>query len=132
MTLDSLFLVSVRRVKARKTLSPSLLPGDYLLYPPSRDGNLRCPRNRRSDVPTVISPCGICRQTLVEFCGVDMPVLLVPAVYPQKPQKGVEGQDEGDCQTTGREQGGVVVETVGSLLPLSFAPEALERPRLRL
>ena len=62
-----------------------------------------------------------------------MPVLLVPAVYPQKPQKCVEGQEKEDIQAaTWREQGGVVVETVGSLLPLSFAPEALERPRQRL
>ncbi|KAI9572022.1 cytidine deaminase-like protein [Boletus coccyginus] len=83
-----------------------------------------------SDVPTVISPCGICRQTLLEFCHVDMPVLLVPAVYPQTPQKGAEGTGEEDFQATWRERGGVVVETVGKLLPLGFAPEALERPRL--
>jgi hypothetical protein len=137
MIRDSLLLVSVgscaHRVKERKTLSPSLLPGDHLLYPLSHDGNQRCPRNHRSDVPTVISPCGICRQTLVEFCHVDMPVFLVPAVYPQKPQKDVEGQEDEIYQgATWCEQRGVVEETVGSLLPSSFSPEALDRPRPRL
>ncbi|KAG6381854.1 cytidine deaminase [Boletus reticuloceps] len=68
-----------------------------------------------TDVPATLSPCGICRQVLREFCHLDTPVLLVPADYPQ------EGAGE---------EGGVRVETVGGLLPLSFGPEDLEQPRL--
>jgi len=71
-----------------------------------------------TDVPATISPCGICRQVLREFCHLDTPVLLVPADYPQ---------GSGEEAPT---QGGVRVETVGGLLPLSFGPEDLEQPRL--
>ncbi|GAA5971341.1 hypothetical protein JCM21900_002404, partial [Sporobolomyces salmonicolor] len=34
-----------------------------------------------SDLVTAITPCGICRQVLREFCPLDMPILLVPASY---------------------------------------------------
>ncbi|KIJ65374.1 hypothetical protein HYDPIDRAFT_27391 [Hydnomerulius pinastri MD-312] len=65
-----------------------------------------------SDVASPISPCGICRQVIREFCRLDMPVLLVPADYPQL------GED-----------GGILSETVEGLLPHSFGPEELEKPR---
>ena len=42
-----------------------------------------------------------------------MPILLVPADYPQD-----------------ADNGGVLDETLGSLLPRSFGPEDLELPRL--
>ncbi|KAK0501885.1 cytidine deaminase-like protein [Armillaria luteobubalina] len=35
-----------------------------------------------SNLFSAISPCGLCRQVLREFCGPDMPVLLVPGDYP--------------------------------------------------
>ncbi|KAK0188313.1 cytidine deaminase-like protein [Armillaria mellea] len=35
-----------------------------------------------SNLFSAISPCGLCRQVLWEFCGPDMPVLLVPGDYP--------------------------------------------------
>ncbi|KAH7105897.1 cytidine deaminase [Auriculariales sp. MPI-PUGE-AT-0066] len=34
-----------------------------------------------SDVAAAISPCGICRQFIREFCEPKMPILLVPADY---------------------------------------------------
>ncbi|KAH7912289.1 cytidine deaminase-like protein [Hygrophoropsis aurantiaca] len=67
-----------------------------------------------SDVASSIAPCGICRQVLREFCALDMPVLLVPADYPQP---GAEGD------------GGILDTTLEGLLPHSFGPEHLELPR---
>ncbi|KAF8835744.1 cytidine deaminase [Paxillus ammoniavirescens] len=72
-----------------------------------------------TDVPVPISPCGICRQVIREFCHLDIPILLVPADYPKKGDDGEE--------VVG---GGVLEETLGGLLPHSFGPEHLEIPRL--
>ncbi|SCV67572.1 BQ2448_5183 [Microbotryum intermedium] len=36
------------------------------------------------DLNGVCSPCGLCRQTLREFCPSDMPILLVPANYSEQ------------------------------------------------
>ncbi|KAG6335588.1 hypothetical protein ID866_3504 [Astraeus odoratus] len=66
-----------------------------------------------SDVTAPISPCGICRQVIREFCALEMPIFLVPADYPKK--------DE--------EDGGILSVTAGGLLPHSFGPEDLELPR---
>ncbi|KAI6028646.1 cytidine deaminase [Pisolithus orientalis] len=66
-----------------------------------------------SDIAVPISPCGICRQVLREFCTLDMPVFLVPVDYPKKDAK----------------DGGILKMTVGGLLPYSFGPEHLELPR---
>ncbi|EKM81510.1 hypothetical protein AGABI1DRAFT_69771 [Agaricus bisporus var. burnettii JB137-S8] len=71
-----------------------------------------------SNVKSAISPCGICRQFIREFCSLDMPILLVPGDYPQA------GKLE-----PGYSEGGVRDTTLGELLPMSFGPEDLELPR---
>ena len=66
---------------------------------------------------SAISPCGLCRQVIREFCAQDMPILLVPADYPQF------NKDSGDAEK------GVKQTSIGELLPDSFGPEHLELPR---
>ncbi|KAJ3815637.1 cytidine deaminase [Lentinula aff. lateritia] len=70
-----------------------------------------------TDVKSAISPCGLCRQVIREFCAQDMPILLVPADYPQF------DKDSGDAEK------GVKQTSIGELLPDSFGPEHLELPR---
>ncbi|KAJ3989062.1 cytidine deaminase [Lentinula detonsa] len=70
-----------------------------------------------TDVKSAISPCGLCRQVIREFCAQDMPILLVPADYPLN-------QDSGDAG-----KGSVKQTSIGELLPDSFGPEHLELPR---
>ncbi|ETW78562.1 hypothetical protein HETIRDRAFT_410632 [Heterobasidion irregulare TC 32-1] len=65
-----------------------------------------------TDVAEALSPCGICRQVIREFCALAMPVLLVPAGY-----------------TSAVKEDGIKETTVGGLLPDSFGPEHLELPR---
>lgn len=60
----------------------------------------------------------MCRQIIREFCTLNMPVLLVPADFPQPPKEG-EVPDG---------SGGVKEMTLGQLLPESFGPEHLELP----
>ncbi|KZT59084.1 cytidine deaminase [Calocera cornea HHB12733] len=67
-----------------------------------------------SDVPSPISPCGICRQFIREFCALELPVFLVPANY------GTYGDGKGEITET----------TLDELLPYSFGPEDLELPRI--
>ncbi|KAG5651437.1 hypothetical protein H0H81_008641 [Sphagnurus paluster] len=75
-----------------------------------------------TNVPAAISPCGLCRQVIREFCHLNMPVLLVPADYPQTLKEGEEPKP-------GYTEGGVKETTLGELLPDSFGPEDLELPR---
>ncbi|SGY16917.1 BQ5605_C012g07027 [Microbotryum silenes-dioicae] len=77
-----------------------------------------------SDLNGVCSPCGLCRQTLREFCPLDMPILLVPANYSEqtKTVTAREAKEHGD-------KGVLVVTTLDELLPLSFGPEDLALPR---
>jgi len=65
-----------------------------------------------TDVAQPLSPCGICRQVIREFCALKMPILLVPAGY-------ASADNNVDLLET----------TVEGLLPHSFGPDALELPR---
>ncbi|EJD00094.1 cytidine deaminase [Fomitiporia mediterranea MF3/22] len=67
-----------------------------------------------TDVPSPISPCGMCRQFIREFCAPEMPVLMVAGNY-------VEGS------SVDLEKSSIVVMTVDELLPNSFGPEHLPR-----
>ncbi|EIW58046.1 cytidine deaminase [Trametes versicolor FP-101664 SS1] len=69
-----------------------------------------------TDVASAISPCGMCRQVIREFCAENMPILLVPADYEKRLAEGIPN-------------GGVKETSIGELLPDSFGPEDLERPR---
>ncbi|GAA6023591.1 hypothetical protein JCM10207_005726 [Rhodosporidiobolus poonsookiae] len=64
-------------------------------------------------------------QVLREFCPLNMPILLVPSSYVEGVTKVLtaaeaEGKDTTDC---------LVETTMGELLPLSFGPDDLQRPR---
>ncbi|KIJ32478.1 hypothetical protein M422DRAFT_783386 [Sphaerobolus stellatus SS14] len=65
-----------------------------------------------TDVAEAISPCGICRQVIREFCSLQMPILLVHGNW--------------ITDTTGDRVKEVTLE---ELLPYSFGPEHLELPR---
>ncbi|EPS94883.1 hypothetical protein FOMPIDRAFT_1133459 [Fomitopsis schrenkii] len=60
---------------------------------------------------TPISPCGLCRQVLKEFCLPEMPVIMAPADYNVR-------------QGGGGEASGVKTVTLGELCPLSSFPTA--------
>ncbi|CAL1713888.1 unnamed protein product [Somion occarium] len=68
-----------------------------------------------TDVASPLSPCGMCRQVIREFCPQNMPILLVPADYNERVAKGL-----GD---------GILETSIAELLPHSFGPEDLELPR---
>ncbi|TCD60953.1 hypothetical protein EIP91_009268 [Steccherinum ochraceum] len=69
-----------------------------------------------TDVAQPLSPCGMCRQFIREFCAQNMPILMVPADYDERLAKG-----EAD--------GGILETSIAELLPHSFGPEHLELPR---
>ncbi|KAK7685858.1 hypothetical protein QCA50_011205 [Cerrena zonata] len=68
-----------------------------------------------TDVASALSPCGMCRQVIREFCAQNMPILLVPSDYSERIAKG---QSDGILETS-----------IAELLPHSFGPEHLELPR---
>ncbi|KAI0788361.1 cytidine deaminase [Fomes fomentarius] len=69
-----------------------------------------------TDVKSAISPCGMCRQVIREFCAQDMPILLIPADHEKRLVEGIP-------------DGGVKETSISELLPDSFGPEHLDQPR---
>ncbi|KDQ61963.1 hypothetical protein JAAARDRAFT_31453 [Jaapia argillacea MUCL 33604] len=71
-----------------------------------------------TDVKAALSPCGLCRQVIREFCSLKMPIFLAPADYFERKANAKEDGDDG-----------VKERTLEELLPDSFGPEDLELPR---
>ncbi|KDN39426.1 hypothetical protein RSAG8_08832, partial [Rhizoctonia solani AG-8 WAC10335] len=65
-----------------------------------------------SDVDDIISPCGICRQFIREFCSLKMPIYMVKSSY-----------TPATAETTSK------AVSLEEILPYSFGPEHLEMPR---
>ncbi|CAO1618049.1 unnamed protein product [Parajaminaea phylloscopi] len=84
-----------------------------------------------SDLPSgPCSPCGICRQFIREFCDLDMPIYMVWQDWnPEKEHDG-EDDDDDDGRTSHDTARGYVKKTLEELLPLSFGPEELAKPRV--
>ncbi|KAJ1306491.1 hypothetical protein OPQ81_007494 [Rhizoctonia solani] len=65
-----------------------------------------------SDVDEIVSPCGICRQFIREFCSLKMPIYMVKSSY-----------------TPATVDTSTKAVTLEDILPYSFGPEHLEMPR---
>ncbi|CAD6570413.1 MAG: hypothetical protein CYPHOPRED_003926 [Cyphobasidiales sp. Tagirdzhanova-0007] len=69
-----------------------------------------------ADIDEPCSPCGICRQFIREFCSLDMPILLIPSSHVPSDPSGLTSK-------------AVIETTLGHLLPMSFGPDDLVKPR---
>ncbi|KAF8705144.1 hypothetical protein RHS03_05652, partial [Rhizoctonia solani] len=65
-----------------------------------------------SDVDEIVSPCGICRQFIREFCSLKTPIYMVKSSY-----------------TPATSDTAVKAVLLEDILPYSFGPEHLEMPR---
>ncbi|EUC56049.1 cytidine and deoxycytidylate deaminase zinc-binding region protein [Rhizoctonia solani AG-3 Rhs1AP] len=65
-----------------------------------------------SDVDEIVSPCGICRQFIREFCSLKMPIYMVKSSY-----------TPASAETASK------IVSLEDILPYSFGPEHLEMPR---
>ena len=102
------------RARGRRASWRSQSPGASIL-PPTLSIGLSLIASH-SDANDAISPCGICRQVIREFCALNMPIYLVPSSY--------------SPSTTNAEADESVLETTSDELLLHiFGPEHLELPR---
>ncbi|CAE6474074.1 unnamed protein product [Rhizoctonia solani] len=65
-----------------------------------------------SDVDEIVSPCGICRQFIREFCSLKIPIYMIKSSY-----------TPATADTTSK------AVSLEEILPYSFGPEHLEMPR---
>ncbi|SPC67187.1 related to CDD1 - cytidine deaminase [Ustilago sp. UG-2017b] len=82
-----------------------------------------------SDLEGSCSPCGICRQVIREHCSLQARVLMVGCNWNKaNAQQAVQGtvKDEGGKELN---EPNVEVVTLEYLLPMSFGPEDLDKPR---
>ncbi|PWN52232.1 cytidine deaminase [Violaceomyces palustris] len=81
-----------------------------------------------SDLEGPCSPCGICRQVIREFCPLDVRVLMVGSGW----KVGREVAEQPELEDLGGkelEEEHVTCVTLQHLLPMSFGPDDLEKPR---
>lgn len=96
--------ICAERTAMVKAVSDGSVAGDFIALAVAADIDAPC------------SPCGICRQFIREFCPLDLPILMVPSSHdPSNPDKAGAKP--------------VTETTLGELLPMSFGPEDLSRPR---
>ena len=81
-----------------------------------------------SDLEGSCSPCGICRQVIREHCSLSARILMVGCKWSKDTAKKMEGEvkDEGGKEL---EEPNVEAVTLDYLLPMSFGPEDLDKPR---
>ena len=81
-----------------------------------------------SDLEGSCSPCGICRQVIRELCSLSTRILMVGCNWNKESAQATSTsiQDQGGKEFN---EPNVEVVTLEYLLPLSFGPEDLDKPR---